>query len=307
MKKGLALAAGIAATIVATACATERILAPPMQFTTTSSFEVMNPTTRKLEAVTLPPMRNAPGVSASVAASSPTPVMMAFNAPGTSTHGGSRQFPFISKDGHPSKIVFLYGPNGGPPAAVQSYCDKKLVSTDAYKWTATAAGWMQSSSVLSVVSAGVLVGRVTTTTVLCHTNCGPPQMVQRGHVIGAVAYALMNATALPAQAQWYNMSFGACSAEWGDYSSAVALFMVLSSGAGAAPEMTVAIAVGLAAAEQAVLSTEAKLVSCMARQPDAADSAANGGSSGGSAGGGAGSSDCLEGSYAAHCTTPFTL
>lgn len=301
MRHRIVLVATTATVLLTAACATERVLGPPMRYTTTSSIEMMNPTTHRLEAVALPPRRIAPGVTASVTSSATSqPIMIALNAPGTATHAESRQFGFTASDGHPAKIVFLYGASGGPPAAIQSYRDKALMSTDAYQWTRTASGWMQTSSVLTFVSLGAVVGRVTTTTVPCHTNCGPPQTVMHPHhLAGSLLYAVMNATSSCASAQWYNMHFGACALAWAHYSAMLAAEVAAVALPEAGPVAWAAAAGAMAEVELA----EIALVDCMASQPEAGESAMTNGNGGSGA---ATLLECLSGAIGSDCTAPYT-
>lgn len=305
------------ALLVVAACTADGILRPAAQLTTTTTtYEVLNPTTHQLEVVSPPSAARAPGIALSVATPPPPPVLAA-NAPAISRHGAeSRQFSFTTASGLPAKIVWLYGPAGGPPAVMQSYRNHVLVSTNWMTWTRTATGWVQASSVLSLVNNATLVGRVTTTTTPCRTNCGPAQMV-RSHQVESLLYALASATSACAHAQWYNMHFGACRAEWVKYDIAFAAFYAASVTAVAVRGIGVVSAVALASLEQAVADAESTLRACMEQQPEASDSTYQGGptnwnasggpGSGGSGSGSAGSADCLQGSYAAHCSTPFTL
>lgn len=288
---------------------------PVARLTTSTTYEILKPTTHRLETVALPARANAPGVRASTVA--PSPITLASNAPAISKHGAeSRQFSFTTSDGSPAKVVWLYGPAGGPPAVMQSYRNHILVSTNWMTWTRTGTGWLQTSSVLSLVNNATLVGRVTTTTTPCRTNCGPAQMV-RSHQVESLLYALASATSACAHAQWYNMHFRACQTEWVKYDIAFAAFYAASVTAGFSGGIGPVSAIGLAALEQAVAEAESALRACMEQQPEASDSTYQGGptnwnasggpGSGGSGSGSAGSPDCLTGSYAAHCTTPFTL
>jgi hypothetical protein len=238
------------------------------------------------------------------------------NAPGIARTGGRASWSFIDDAKHVQKIVMLYRTGGGPPAAVQHYTDGALVSTTALAWARTSTGWVRTRSYLQVVRGGALAGTYTTTTVPARpgTGGGPIQTVRLDRApavspmqkaLGSVAYALAFAFA-PQDATAQGFYFSECRQEWLRYAAAAAVLAGASAAIAAAPEFTPALLTAFAAALATTAALEDALIDCMLRH----DSLSSGGFSAGGGSGGAwppGKWDCLEGSYAAHCTTAFTI
>ena len=286
-----------------------------VQYVTTRSAEIMNPRSHRLEPVATTPA----GVSASVVGSVVTQSAFQVQAGevGVAPTAGHSSWTFTDSTKHAHKIVLLYRTGGGPPAAMQHYVDGGLVSTTAYSWLRTTQGWTRTRSYMQSVSKGQLVGTYTTLTTIpkYNPNPGPAQPVRFEHdgrvspaqrVLGTIAYALAFSFApQDATAQFY---FGACRQQWLKYAAAGALLTGVAVAMGAAPEISPALLTSFIAALATAGAAEDLLIDCMI----ANDSVAMGGFGGGGFGGGVGASgagadDCLEGSYAAHCTTAFTL
>jgi hypothetical protein len=287
---------------------------PVVRYVTTGSAAVVNPRTQRLEAVTPEPGRS--GVSASVVRVSVTDdgLQVASNAPGVARTGGLASWAFTDSAKHVQKIVMLYGTFGGPPAVMQHYIDGALVSTTAYSWARTQTGWVRTRSYLQSVRNGVLIGTYTTTSTVAPvgTGGGPAQTVRLDRTpagsplqrtLGSLAYALAFAFA-PQDATAQGFYFTACRQEWLRYAGAAALLAGAAAAIAAAPEFTPALMTAYIGALATTAAMEDLLIDCML----AHDSLSSGGfGGGGGAAWPAGKWDCLEGSYAAHCTTAFTL
>jgi len=204
---------------------------------------------------------------------------------------------------------------------MQHYTDGALVSTTAYVWLKTATGYLRTRSYMQYVRNGALVGTYTTVTDLPKSPLtpGPVQTVRLVHpptvspvqrTLGSVAYALAFAFA-PQDATAQSFYFYACRQQWLHYAGSAALLSGAAAAVVAAPELTPALATSFVGLLATTAAMEDLLIDCMI----ANDSVASGGfggsggfaSGGGTGGAGSGYNDCLEGSYAAHCTTPFTL
>ncbi|HEV7705204.1 MAG TPA: hypothetical protein VGO46_12970 [Gemmatimonadaceae bacterium] len=322
MKHRMAFAAMAACASIAGACADrdggDRLMTEPsggqamVRYVTTSGVGIVNPRTHRLESVSLPAPQ---GVSASVNGGSGVDDAMQISstAPGVARTGGKASWTFTDDTKHVQKIVLLYRAGGGPPAAMQHYTDGALVSTTAYTWGRTSMGWVRTSSLMQSVRNGVLVGTYSTTTVPTKPGSGggPIQTVRLDRApavsplrraIGSVAYALAFAFApQDATAQFY---FYACRLEWLRYAGAAALLVGAGSALAAAPEFTPLLLTAFIGALTTAAAFEDVLIDCML----AHESLATGGFG---AGGGStwpsGKWDCFEGSYAAHCTTAFTI
>jgi len=320
----IGIMAGAAAVLVVAACADQeggRWLgtepgegAPTVRYETRTSAAVVNPKTHRLETVTAGPV--ASGVSASVVGVSVTTdgLQVALKAPGVAYTAGSASWTFTDSTMHVHKIVFLYRVGGGPPAAMQHYTDGKLVSTTAYSWTKTSSGWARTRSYMQSVRNGVLVGTYTTTSVVRTTSGGYPQTVRLDRppavsplqrALGSIAYAAAFAFA-PQDATAQGFYFYACRQQWLRYAGAAAVLAGAAAALAAAPELTPILITTFIGALATTAALEDALIDCMI----ANDSLASGGfgsGTGGSAGSGGVDDSCLEGSYAAHCTTAFTL
>jgi hypothetical protein len=328
MQHRIAIMAIAAAALIIGACADQeggtRLATEPgstnpvVSYVTTRSAAVVNPGTHRLETVTSKPGRS--GVSASVvgASVSDAGLQVPSYAPGVAGTGGRASWSFIDDAKHVQKIVFLYRVTGGPPAAMQHYTDGALVSTTAYAWGRTQLGWVRTNSYMQVVRNGILVGTYLTTTAPAppKTGTGGPISTVRldrapvvspvQKTLGTLAYALAFAFA-PQDATAQGFYFYACRQEWLRYAAAAAVLAGTAAAIVAAPEFTPAIATAFVAALATTAALEDALIDCMLRN----DSLSSGGFSSSAGAGGAawptGKWDCFEGSYAARCTTAFTL
>ena len=294
---------------------------PTLDYVTTGSAAIVNPRTHRLETVSAASTPN--GVSASIVGGSVTNYGMQVGLfePGIAAAAGAGSWTFTDSLKHVQQIVLLYRTGGGPPAAMQHYTDGALVSTTAYSWMRTSTGFLRTRSVMQSLRNGRLVGTYTTLTNLPKSPLapGPVKAVRFVHphpvsptqrTLGSLAYALAFAFA-PQDATAQGFYFYACRQQWLHYAGSAALLAGSAAAVAAAPELTPALVttfVGLLATTAAM---EALLIDCMIANDSVASGAIGGsggfGSGGGTGGAGGGYSDCLEGSYAAHCTTPFTL
>ena len=294
-------------------------------YVTTGSAAIVDPRTHRSQIVK---QQAAPGggVSASVAAGSgqATAMQLANGSPGLEPGAGYLAAQFVDPSNHKHRVVLLYSSIGGPPVAMQHYIDGALSSTSSFAWQRTATGWVRSHTLLRVVRNGALVGTYTTTTALAPTEPGSgggpaiPARLERDpggngvqRMLNSVAYGLAFALApRDASAQSFSPAFGACSQEWLKYAAAAAVVVGLEVVIADIPVLTPFLVTQLAAALALLGAAEDALLNCMlTHQPISFHTGFGGGAggAGGGSGGGGGSGDCLAGSYAAHCTTPFTL
>jgi len=332
MQHRTAISAIVAAALIVGACSdqaggnplsTEPATAPPAAtYVTTTSVAIVNPKTHRLETVTT---HTAPaGVSASIAGGTTTyNGMQVFpNEPGVAPVAGHGSWTFTDTLKRVQNLVFLYRTGGGPPAAMQHYTNGVLVSTTAFVWGKTTQGWVRTRSYMQSVRNGSLVGTYTTVTSIAPSGTGttpvqpvrfdrPPVVGPVQHALGTVAYALAFAFApRDATAQFY---FYDCRQEWLRYAGAAALIAGAGAALAAAPELTPVLLTGFIAALATAGAMEDVLIDCMLAHESVASGGFGtggfsfGGGGGGTGSGSAGDTDCLEGSYAAHCTTPFTL
>lgn len=336
MNHRMALAAIAAAALIVGACADQdggagRLSTEPggndavgstqLRYVTTASAEVLDPRThRMVRAITAG--ATAPGVSASVAAGGTGAALQIANgSPGITTAAGYYTSTFLDQSKHQHTLVLLYPKFGGPPAAMQHYVDGALESTTGYSWQRTTTGWVRTSSLMRLVRNNALVGTYTTTTTVTPTKPGNPGgpaiPVRLEHQPGAsalqrmmvsVAYHAALAFA-PEDASAQSLAFLACTQEWLRFSAAAAVVTGIIFVIAEAPAVSILLMSQYAAAVSLMGAAEDALLRCvLANQPPSPfHFFGTGGGGGSSGGGGAGDSDCLEGSYAAHCTTPFTL
>lgn len=298
--------------------------APMLRPVTTRSAAVVNPRTHRLESVSA--TSTPGGVSASIVGgttvSSTYAMQVGAYEPGIAPASGQGSWTFTDSLKHLHKIVLLYRTGGGPPAAMQHYTDGALVSTTAYSWLKTSTGYLRTRSYMQSVRNGNLVGTYTTLTTFPKSPItpGPVQPVRLEHLpgaspmqrtLGTVAYALAFAFA-PQDATAQGFYFYACRQQWLHYAVAAALLSGAAAAIAAAPEFTPALATAFIAALGTAAAMEDLLIDCMIANDSLASGGFGGsgglaGGGGGTGGAGGGDNDCLEGSYAAHCTTPFTL
>jgi hypothetical protein len=294
---------------------------PTLSYVTTSSAAIVNPKTHRLESVSA--ASTPAGVSASIVGSTVTSSGMQVGSfePGVAAAAGAGSWTFTDSLKHVQKIVLLYRTGGGPPAAMQHYTDGALVSTTAYSWMKTSTGFLRTRSFMQSVRNGTLIGTYTTTTNLPKSplNPGPVQTVRLVHppsvspvqrTLGSVAYALAFAFA-PQDATAQTYYFYSCRQQWLRYAVAAALLSGSAAAIAAAPELTPALMTVFIGALGTAAAAEDALLDCMLENNSLASGRTGGAggfaSGGGTGGAGGGYDDCLQGSYAAHCTTPFTL
>lgn len=278
---------------------------------------VLDPRTHLLRNVA-PPSSAPSGVSASiVAATTTTDAMQLPSAlPGFGPGAGYAGATFDDSAAHHHTLILLYSSTGGPPVAMQHYIDGELTSVSAYSWQRLSTGWLRTRSLLRAVKGGTLYGTYTMNTypVQSSGGSGPAQPVRLERVppvgpfervVGGVAYALAFALAPQDASAQYSPAFSACRQQWLKYAAAAAVTVGYGAVIVDAPVLTPLVAMQFAGSLALLAVAEDSLLDCvLANQPTRT---AFGGGSGGGATGGGSSSDCLEGSYAAHCTTPFTL
>ncbi|HEY2898371.1 MAG TPA: hypothetical protein VGJ12_14620 [Gemmatimonadaceae bacterium] len=294
---------------------------PTLSYVTTSSAAIVNPRTHRLEPVPAASMPN--GVSASIVGGTVTSSAMLVGSydPGVASTAGAGSWTFTDSLKHVHKIVLLYRTGGGPPAAMQHYTDGALVSTSAYSWLKISTGYLRTRSYVQSVRNGTLVGTYTISTTIPKTspNPGPVQPVRLEHApgasplqrtLGSVAYALAFGFA-PQDATAQGFYFYECRQQWLHYAVAAALLSGSAAAITAAPELTPALLTVFIGALGTAAAMEDLLIDCMIANDSLASGGFGGsggfGSGGGTGGSGGGNDDCLQGSYAAHCTTPFTL
>lgn len=329
MQHRIAVIVIAAAALIGGACADQdggprlatepRVGTPTVRYVTTRSAAIVNPVTHRLEAVTAG--RIPDGVSATIVGSTVTSYGMHVDPyePGLAPSAGQASWTFTDTLKHVHKLVLLYRTGGGPPAAMQHYTDGALVSTTAYSWLKTSIGWLRTRSYMQSVRNGALVGTYTTVTTLLTVNTGtsPAQPVRLERTpaesplqrtLGTVAYALAFAFA-PQDATAQGFYFYDCRQEWLRYGVAAALLSGAAAGIAAAPELTPVLLTAFIGALGTTAAAEDLLIDCMlAHESVASGGFGSGGyGGGGGTGGTGGGSDCLEGSYAAQCTTAFTL
>ncbi|MEP7067098.1 MAG: hypothetical protein ABI889_13770 [Gemmatimonadota bacterium] len=289
---------------------------PVAHYVTSRSASVVNPQTHALEVVGA---ESGPGgVSASIVGGSTISdgMEVSFGEPGVANIGGRASWAITDTTRHVQKIVFLYRAGGGPPATMQHYIDGVLVSTTAYSWVKTTTGWVRTRSYMQAVRNGALVGTYTTTTALAMITPGGPAQTVRlerspgvaplQRALGAAAYALAFAFA-PQDATAQGFYFYACRQEWLRYAAAAAVLSGTAAAIVAAPELTPALLTGFAAALATAAAMEDLLIDCMLAHDSVASGNLSGSAGGGSTAWPTGKWECFEGSYAAHCTTAFTL
>ncbi|MDQ2766202.1 MAG: hypothetical protein M3Y30_03500 [Gemmatimonadota bacterium] len=338
MKHRMAFAAMAASVIIiAVACAdrdgSERLATEPsggkpvVSYITSSSAAIVDPRTHQLRAVTTSP-NSGSGVSASVVAGvgDGDPLQVKNGNPVVQSTSGYIGTGFTDQSKHQHALIFLYSSAGGPPAVMQHYVDGALASTSAYTWQRNSTGWLRTQIVLRAVRKGALVGTYTTTTVPAKPGSGGPAEVVRldaprsngvRQALVKVAYGLAFAFA-PSEASAQGLfplwpAVAACFQEWMKYAAAAATVVYIESLIDAAPFLTPALAMQFVGAAALLGAAEDMLLTCMlTHQPgpfhyDGSGSGTIGGGGGGGGGGVPQSKECLAGSYAAHCTTAFTL
>jgi len=260
------------------------------------------------------------GVSASVTAGGTGSVLLVpYGSPGLAKTSGYYAMRFTDQSLHKHTVILLYSPFGGPPAAIQHYIDGAIASTTSYSWQKVSAGWLRTTSFSRSIRSGALMGTyATTTSALPSSGGGGPaipvrlehQQVPNGvqRLLNSVAYSLAFTLApQDASAQIVTPALGACLQEWLKYAAAAGVVVGLEAVIAEAPVLTPALAAQLATALALLAAAEDLLLNCLIANQPGTFMAFGGAGGGAGTGSGGGDSDCLAGSYAAHCTTPFTL
>jgi hypothetical protein len=256
-----------------------------------------------------------PGASALVVngSGSPSTMQVTTNEPGIAPSGGFGVQKFTDSGNHVHTIVLLYRSTGGPPAAVQHYVDGVLVSTSAYSWQKTSAGWVRTRSVFQGLRNGSLYGTYTTNTTPTQPGGGGgpgQQMLRIDHAprsgpferaAGVVLYGL--ALAVAPQSASAQMYFGPCLQEWLHYMGSAALLAGAAVTLADAPVLTPALIAQFVGMLATTAAFEDLLVSCMIAHDPAFNDGGSvfGGGGGGGGGAPAGKSECLNGGWAG-CT-----
>jgi hypothetical protein len=334
MKHRMAIAAIAAAALIIGACAdrgdgASRLFTEPggeggkgdvqVSYVTTSSAAVVDPRTHRLQVVRQDVQR-AGGVSASITAGGTGSLLLVPNGSlGIARSSGYYAMRFTDQSMHKHTLLLLYSSFGGPPAALQHYVDGAIASTTTYSWQKVSTGWLRTASLTREVRSGALVGTYSTTTTIVPTGGGggpaipvrlehqpQPNGVQR--LLNSVAYSLAFTLApQDASAQIASPALGACLQEWLKYAAAAGVVVGIEALIAAAPALTPILAAQFITAAALLVAAEDMLLRCLIANQPGTFMYFGGGGGGAGTGSGGGDSDCLEGSYAAHCTTPFTL
>ena len=306
----IAAVAMVAATLTAVACADNSTgpAAAPIRYSTTESFQILNPRTGVLTDYKQG-IRSVPGVSLSTTAPLPVAaIFLADNNPSVSRVGSYHLgVHTVDVKNHTHDIIYLYA-GSGPPTAVQHYIDGKLITETRNTWVRATGGWYRSLSTLQVMnptsskvmSSLAIVGTYTSVTTPCNpkvTDCGPAQTVMNDRLpvgrrtMGYVALALANffapgdalaQTAVPGL-------FGPCTQEWIAYQAAGLGLAAAAVALAGCPECGVTEA-AFAAAMFACAKAEDALLNCELRSQGYAAAGSGSGTYGmaGGASGGAG-------------------
>ena len=327
MKHRMAFISVAAVSLIAGACADQeggkwlgtepRDATPTLRYGTTGSTAIVDPHSHRLVQVrdNAGSLARARASVVAVNGGESDALQLSSAAPGIARTGGYAKRSFVDAGNHKHLIVFLYRGTGGPPAAVQHYVDGSLVSTTAYSWTRTSSGWVRTSSLYQAVRNGMLYGIYSTKTVPRNSGGnGPPQTVRLERhepagplqkVLGGAAYAL--AFAFAPQDATAQMYFAECSVEWLRYAAAASALVAVYAAIIDVPVLTPILVFQLAGSLALAGAAEDALISCMLAHDTFAMQGYGSGGGGGSGGAGNPQWDCFIGSYAAHCTTPFTL
>lgn len=333
MKHRMAIAAIAAAALVIGACAdrgdgASRLFTEPageggkgdaqVNYVTTASASVVDPRTHRLHPV-IESVKRSAGVSASITAGGTGSLLLVpFGSPGLAKTSGYYAMRFTDQSLHKHTVILLYSLFGGPPAAMQHYIDGGVASTTTYSWQKVSTGWLRKTSLTRAIHSGVLMGTYSTTTTAVPTGGGGPAIpvrlehqpqpngVQR--LLNSVAYGLAFTLApQDASAQIVSPAIGACLQEWLRYAAAAGVVVGIEALIAEAPVLTPFLAAQLATALALLGAAEDLLLNCLIANQPGTFMFFGGSGGGGGTGSGGGDSDCLAGSYAAHCTTPFTL
>jgi hypothetical protein len=331
MRYRIAVAAITATAFVVGACAdqdgggsrfsTEPGGATESRYVTTGIASLLDPRTHRMRVVgAIAP--NSPGVSASLSAGGVGGTLQIANgSPGIAGGAGYYRANFVDQSRHAHTVITLYSSAGGPPVAMQHYIDGTLQSTTTFSWQHTSGGWVRKGSFMRVISKNTVVATYSTTTATTTaptrpgSPAGPAIPVRLEHLpganalqrmIGRVAYAAAFSFAPQDASAQISGAFIVCSQEWLRFAATGASVIALTAVIADIPTVSLILASQYASALALFMAAEDALLRCvMENQPSGVFHGF--GSAGGSGASGGGSDDCLEGSYAAHCTTPFTL
>lgn len=327
MMHRMAVAAVAASALLAGACAdsdrggsalsTEPEQQSGMHYFTSGAATVVDPHTGKSIAVKA--MASSVGASASIVAGSGTgeAVQFATSAPGLGNGGGTATMSFVDVANRHHMLAILYSRIGGPPVAIQHYVEGNLVSTSAYNWQLTPTGWVRTRSLLQAVHNGKLYGTYTTNTTPVRApgggGGGPAQPVRFEHppitaplqrMFGAVAYGLAFALAPQDASAQAKLFITRCLPDFLRYSAAAALVIGITVTIGEAPFLTPLLTMQLGGALSALAATEDLVLDCVVGHMQFSGMRGIGSGAGRSS---PPPAECLEGSYAPQCSTPFTL
>lgn len=324
MRHRIAVAAIAAAALIAAACqdsdgSGRRLSTEPgssipdaaAHYVTTSRVSVVDRVTHRLTPVEQL-LGGHPGVSASIvngSGSLPT-MLVTGDEPGVARAGGYGIEKYTDGGKHVHAIVMLYRPTGGPPAAIQHYIDGALVSTSAYSWQRTTAGWVRTQSIFQELRNGAVVGTYSTRTTTAPPGGGggPAQTVRLDHPgrsgpLERAAVAAMYGLAFAFAPQTANaqLYIGACGQEWLHYLGAAAALSGAAAAMAYAPALTPVLITAFVSALSAAAAFEDQLLTCIIMHTPAFQNGESG--TGGGTGGGApqARSECLNGGYAG-CT-----
>ena len=324
MRHRIAVAAIAAAALIAAACqdsdgSGRRLSTEPgssipdaaEHYVTTAQVSVIDRVTHRLTTVEHL-LGGHTGVSASIVnGSGNLPAMLITgDEPGVARGGGYGMQKYTDSGKHVHTIVMLYRSTGGPPAAMQHYIDGALVSTSAYAWQKTTAGWVRTQSFFQELRNGALIGTYSTHTAPAPPGGGggPVQTVRLEHPArsgpferAAVATMYGLAFAFAPQRADAQLYFPQCAQEWLHYLGAAAILTGTAATMLDAPVLTPMLIGQFISALAATAAFEDQLLLCILSHSQAFQNGMSG--SGGGTGGGApqGKSECLNGGYAG-CT-----
>ncbi len=329
MKHRIAVAAITAGALIAGACAdadrehsslaTEPERQGGVHYYTRGAATVIDPRTGK--AVAVKPVESSVGPSASIVSASVTGEALQFapTAPGLGTMTGTGTVSFVDQANRHHMLAFLYGKIGGPPVAMQHYVEGELISTSAYTWQRTQTGWVRTRSQLNAVRGGALYGTYVTTSTLARGpggaggGGGPAQPVRFEHrpaatplqqMLGTVAYGLAFSLAPQSANAQARLFVTTCLPDMLRYATAAALVTGIAAAIAEAPFLTPVLVSQMIGALAGLALTEDLVLDCVVGHFQFMGMRG--------IGSGAGRNkpppaECMVGSYAPQCSTPFTL
>lgn len=248
-------------------------------------------------------------------------VMVRDGARGLIARPGEYRRAITMRDEHGAvhHLVALYGPAGGPPRVIQHYVGATLVRVLAMEWERVHGGWAQRRLHAREIRDGrVVIETDARASALRLSSASRPARL-RARLVGLLASALMPRAA---EAQLF---LSECWTEYKNYWKATGALTTaivaieVAEETGAAAIVIEGLYVGYTAALASAAIAEFDLFLCVENARELTDhlnsldsptsSTSTEGTSTSSGGVDSGPLDpsCLEGSYAAACTTPFTL